>query len=353
MGKGFGDAFKWIVDHWKEIVADLTAIGTAYIAFKVISTINKAMEAFKALMIAQETVTIGATIAQYALNLAMSLNPIVMIAIGIGALIGIIVLLWLNWDKVSKWFKESWAKVKAWWNDLWTGVKAKTDEIVGTVLGWLKEEKAKWTEFKLWFMAIVSNIVSSVVSKWQELKTKVISFVQDLYNNAKSKFESLKSTLTTIWEGIKNAIMHPIDTAKKAVGSAIDWIKSKFSGLHISLPNIKVPSFSIQNWSNNPADWLKRMPSVKVSWHAEGGLVNRATLIGAGEAGNEAILPLQGKHMLPMAKAISEFLQQKDINRQTPTEVPIMINGRELARAIIVDIDQEMQRRAVIRNRGV
>ena len=37
-----------------------------------------------------------------------------------------------------------------------------------------------------------------------------------------------------------------------------------------------------------------------------GGIVDGATLIGAGEAGPEAIIPLQGQFMRPFAHAIAE-----------------------------------------------
>ena len=243
--------------------------------------------------------------------------------------------------------------IKVGWRGIVDAIVGAGKSIIENVVSWVNKIIDRWNMMKTFGESLWSTIKNTIVNIVVDIKNVVVSHFQSLLDGARSKFQSIQSTATSIFNAVKNAIVNPIQTAKNLVGGAVDWIRSKFAGLHISLPNIKVPSFRVVNWSNNPADWIKNFPSVKVSWNAEGGLVNRATLIGAGEAGNEAILPLEGKHMLPMAKAISEFLGQKDINRQTPTEVPIMINGRELARAIIVDIDQEMERRAVIRRRGV
>ena len=243
--------------------------------------------------------------------------------------------------------------IKVGWRGIVDAIVGAGKSIIENVVSWVNKIIDRWNMMKTFGESLWSTIKNTIVNIVVDIKNVVVSHFQSLVDGARSKFDAIKSTATSIFNAVKNAITNPIETAKNMIGGAVDWIRSKFAGLHISLPNIKVPSFRVVNWSNNPADWIKNFPSVKVSWNAEGGLVNRATLIGAGEAGNEAILPLEGKHMQPMAKAIAEYLGKRDVNKQTPTEVPIMINGRELARAIIVDIDQEMERRAVIRRRGV
>ena len=51
-------------------------------------------------------------LAQIALNIAMNSSPIGWIITGIGALIGVGVLLYKNWDKVSKWWASMWDNMK-------------------------------------------------------------------------------------------------------------------------------------------------------------------------------------------------------------------------------------------------
>ena len=52
-------------------------------------------------------------------------------------------------------------------------------------------------------------------------------------------------------------------------------------------------------------------------WNAKGALLDGATLFGAvgntllggGEAGKEAVIPLEGRHMYPLADAVAERIQ--------------------------------------------
>jgi hypothetical protein len=157
----------------------------------------------------------------------------------------------------------------------------------------------------------------------------------------------------TVFNAIKGFMMNPIQTAKTAIGKAVDWIMSKFRGMHFDIPHIKLPHFSIKGgFSLNPP----KIPSFGVTWGARGGILDRATLIGAGEAGKEALLPLENRYFKPVATFIGDYLKDHLTATATATknaEAVLMINGKELARAIITDIDQELQRRATIRRRGV
>lgn len=122
--------------------------------------------------------------------------------------------------------------------------------------------------------------------------------------------------------------------------------------MHISIPKIPLPHFHASGkFSLNPLS----VPNIGVTWAQTGGIVDGATLLGAGEAGKELLMPLEGRYMQPFAQAVAGFLNDAVSKRTTggETMVPLIVNGRELARAIIVDIDQEMQRRTNIRKRGV
>ena len=48
------------------------------------------------------------------------------------------------------------------------------------------------------------------------------------------------------------------------------------------------------------------MPSFGVDWYAKGAIFDGAQIIGVGEAGPEAVVPLSGQSMKPFAEAIAD-----------------------------------------------
>lgn len=127
----------------------------------------------------------------------------------------------------------------------------------------------------------------------------------NMYNSARTSVSNLWSTVTGTFGRIKNAIVNPINTARDGVRNAVNAIKGFFTGMRLSLPKIKMPKFTIKNWSDNPVDWLKAMPTLGIAWHKDGGIFNGPTVAGLGEAGPEAIVPLSGSRMRPFAKEIA------------------------------------------------
>lgn len=90
-------------------------------------------------------------------------------------------------------------------------------------------------------------------------------------------------------------------------------LKQFFNNLKLKLPKPKLPKFEITGkFSLSPPS----VPRIGISWNAKGGLMDGAmifgakgnTLLGGGEAGKEGLVPLEGKHMYPLADAIAERL---------------------------------------------
>lgn len=108
-----------------------------------------------------------------------------------------------------------------------------------------------------------------------------------------SAFNSLRDRVTSVWNGIKTAITHPIETAVSFVKGAIDKLKGFFSGLKFELPHIKLPHFSITgSLSLVPPS----VPKISIDWYKNGGIFTNPTVfsgVGVGEAGAEAVLPLK------------------------------------------------------------
>ena len=93
--------------------------------------------------------------------------------------------------------------------------------------------------------------------------------------------------------GIKERFLAPINALKDRVKGIIDKIKGFFS-FTVKKPHIPTPHFSVSPPGWKLGDLLKgSIPRLGISWNKEGFITKGATLIGAGENGAEALLPLR------------------------------------------------------------
>lgn len=243
----------------------------------------------------------------------LAANPIVAIVI---AIVAAGILLYKNWDKITAKAKEIWNAIKEKFSaiknkivEVWESVKAKTSSV--------------WEGIKSKVSSLVEGVKTAVTTKITEIKTKVTSIwdnikskTNDVWNGIKTSISNtignIKSAVTEKFESIKAAISEKINAAKTAVSNAIDGIKSKFN-FSWSLPHLKLPHFSVSgSFSLNPPS----IPHFSVSWYKTGGIFDGPSVIGIGEATKEAAIPLEGRHMMPFAKAIAE--QMTEGNRSRP-----------------------------------
>ena len=135
---------------------------------------------------------------------------------------------------------------------------------------------------------IIAGVVAAGIAlykNWDLVKAKASA----LASSVVSAFNSLKARVSAIWNGIKTAITTPINKAVSLVKSAIGKIKSIINGAKLKLPKIKLPHFTISGkFSLNPPS----IPKVGVKWYATGGIFDSPTIAGIGEAGPEAVVPL-------------------------------------------------------------
>ena len=230
------DALEWMREHPTAMQAISAAVGVLAVGFGGLA------------------IALGVyTVAQWAMNAAILANPITWIAVGIvaaiAALVAIGVVLYKNWDKIK-------AKAKEVWN--------------------------------------------SVTTKFNEAKSKVTGIMENIKTSVTSKFESIKQGAIDKFNALKNGIINPIKNAKDTISGIVDKIKRLFN-FSWSIPKPKLPKFTV---SGGKAPWgfggKGKLPSVDVKWNALGAVVTKPTLVGsvgdtlmgAGEAEAEAILPI-------------------------------------------------------------
>lgn len=98
--QGIAGAIKFVVENMDLLIAVGSGVVATFVAFKTISTVISVMQTLTtAINLAREAQTLW--------NFAMMANPIGVVAVGVGALVAVIVLLWKNWDKVTSAAKKA------------------------------------------------------------------------------------------------------------------------------------------------------------------------------------------------------------------------------------------------------
>lgn len=144
-------------------------------------------------------------------------------------------------------------------------------------------------------LSVVSSVLGKVKSVFSRVFGVINSIVKKSVNGVKTSIGGIKSVISTIgsvFEKIKSKMTKPIEVVRDTIKKAIDKIKGFF---HFTpdTPKIKLPHFSISPKGWKMKDLLKgKIPHLSIKWAAKGGIVDGATLVGAGEKGQEAIVPL-------------------------------------------------------------
>ena len=151
---------------------------------------------------------------------------------------------------------------------------------------------------------------------------------------------SVISTVRSTFNSVKEAITSPVAAARDAVKGIVDRIKGFFN-FSVSRPHIPLPHFSISPAGWRVGDLLKgSIPSLSVYWAAKGLILDKATLIGAGEKGREGIIPLSGDAMRPFARAIAG--EMKSSGSVNTYNIYVTANGvdsgEEIADAIVREL---------------
>ena len=217
-----------------------------------------------------------------------------------------------GWDAISNTFSKlgSWFGER--WNDIKDGVK----------------------EADTWFG-----------EKFESAKEKAQNPFQKIGSWFGDRWKDMQDALKEIPNWFKNLFNDAMENAKSIVKSGIDKLKSFFN-FDWSLPRIKLPHFNISgSFSLNPP----RIPSFSVDWYARGGVFNSPSIIGVGEAGQEAVMPLERNTgwISTLAQKVAERMPVNNApaGYSLPAgDIVIQIAGHEFGRVAIQEINKEHER---------
>lgn len=173
-----------------------------------------------------------------------------------------------------------------------------------------------WENIKTIVTEVMNAISVVVEAVWPVVKTIIVESIQAIVD-AIDGIKKVVDTVTTVFNAVKDAITNPVETARDIIRGVIDTIKGFFN-FSIPAPHIPLPHFGISPAGWKLSDLLKgSIPSLNIDWYAKGGIINQPSLIGVGEAGPEAVIPLSGANMQPFARAIADELKERktgDVN---------------------------------------
>lgn len=214
-----------------------------------------------------------------------------------------------KWATIKSALTSTWESVKSTANTKFEGLKSNLGTIWGNV------STAAGTAW-----GTISGALGTV---WESIKGDGDDKFGGLRDNVGGIWDSIKTTAGTTWSGIQSAMTDPMGTAKSTIDGIASTISGIIGGMNLQLPSIALPHF----WVNGgEAPWgiagMGTPPSFGVDWYAKGGIVNGATIIGVGEAGPEAVVPLTGPNMKPFVDSIAAAVADRD-KRTDPRPISI------------------------------
>lgn len=216
-----------------------------------------------------------------------------------------------------------------------------------------------WDTIKAKIIAIWNAIKKAASIAWTGIKNIVIG----AFNGLKSAANTLRTTLLNVFRSIGSGIKSVVSTwfniitaPYKAAWNLIKGIAEKIRNVFnfdFKLPKIKLPHFSIQPRGWKIGDLLKgSIPSLDVEWYAKGGIFNSPSVIGVGEAGPEAVLPIDKiSELMPridyerLAVAVAQAVSQVSVKGE------VSLDGKAVGRVITPTVNKNMYGQSVLDGR--
>lgn len=238
-------------------------------------------------------------------------------------------------DNMKSVYEENGGGIKGIASVMYTELNSMTDGKLGSML--------QMTQSKL------DNIKSKYEENGGGIKGIVSAGFQAIHEISTMKFDAINTLTGGKLQAMKDAWSLKMEEIHEKFFSGIEKIKSLFN-FEWKFPDLKMPHFSISgSFSLNPPS----VPSIGVQWYAKGAVLNAPTLfgingnqlMGGGEAGAEAVLPISVLEEY-ISNSMNQFISmipQIDYERlgnevavalrKNPGTYVVNLNRREFVRA--------------------
>lgn len=135
--------------------------------------------------------------------------------------------------------------------------------------------------------SVTRNIGRGVGSEFGNMMRQMVEETNGAVNSISSSFSSIPYNIS---RNMNNNMFY-------AGRNAAQSFANGFSSVHIPTPHFRISSWRRHDLGNGG---IMHTPQFSVNWYKMGGLFNKASVIGVGEAGTEAVLPLENKRTMSM-----------------------------------------------------
>lgn len=249
LGQWIGDNWSWLsklaiavgaaVGVWKAYQIVTTAISFVQTAISIGAQTaawianTAAMVANKIAWAASQIVYVAAagwigivTVAQWALNAALSANPIGLVIAAIAAFVAAVVILWNKNEGFRNALIAAWEAIKAAAEVVWNAIKTAVETVFNAIKAAVD---VVWPAIQA-IITGVWDVIKWYVTTYIEVIKTVITTAWDVISTVTSTvWNTIKTVIGGVWDGIKWYVTTYIDVVKTVIGTAWEWIKTATS----------------------------------------------------------------------------------------------------------------------------
>ncbi len=206
------------------------------------------------------------------------------------------------WDDILGYFKRSWDQQPEVVRNALTGVWNCVVEIFTKIKDWITgtwETVATWFNEKVTapirnsFTNLWNNLKNSATDAWEGIKrpfSNVANWFGDIFSKAWKKVKDIFSAGGSVFKGITDGIFsafkNVVNSLIKGINTVVSIPFNAINGALRTIRNTKIAGLQ-------PFGWLPTIYAPKIPYLAKGGIVENPTLAMIGEAGKEAVMPLE------------------------------------------------------------
>ncbi|MGG3790293.1 hypothetical protein [Geobacillus thermodenitrificans] len=181
--------------------------------------------------------TIATAMGVLGVSFGAIMTPVLAVIGIIGALIAIIILLWKNWDSVSKFLSKSWNAIKsvaqtvfsalgAFFMSVWEGIKSVSITVWNAIKSALS---TAWNTIKSVTSTVWNSIKSALTATWNGIKSAVSAVFNAIQTVISTVWNVVRTVTTTVWNAIRSALTTAWNAIKSAVSSVFNAIRNVIS----------------------------------------------------------------------------------------------------------------------------